>query len=73
MPFFRRDQSGRKDPAQCPVCNAILGAKFEDETFIAHCEECRATFHFLPYKTVPTVTLDKDKHKGECGCGRCGR
>lgn len=72
MPFFRQPER-RKEPAQCPVCKSILGARFEDEVFIAHCAECRATFHFLPYKSVPTATLDKDKDKGKCGCGGCGR
>lgn len=62
----------RTETAQCPVCRAILGKRDCDTIFMAHCEECKATFYWRPWETKPTVKMDKDI-PAKCGCGGCGR
>lgn len=64
---------GRKEAAVCPVCDTKLGYRSNEETYAAHCEECKAIFTWLPQcdKTKPDVKLDGKKDT-RCGCG-CGR
>lgn len=66
------EDSSKLEAAQCPVCHAILGKRDKDTIFIAHCEECKATFHWKPWTVKPSVTMDKDIPV-KCGCGGCGR
>lgn len=65
------DQLGT-EAAQCPVCKAILGKRNCDIIFIAHCEECRATFTWRPLGTIPNVTLDKDIKRVQRYCDKYG-
>lgn len=59
---------------RCPVCAAPFGQRDKVTLFQAHCNECKATYWWYPWKDIPTVTMDSDVKitKKGCGCG-CGR
>lgn len=67
-----KEEYTRLEPTQCPVCKAILGKRDCDTIFMAHCDECKATFYWRPWATKPTVKMDKDIPE-RCGCNTCGR
>lgn len=68
-----KNEDSNIEPAQCPVCKAILGKRDKSTIFIAHCEECRATFTWRMSETKPTVMMDKDvkKHRRYCDKDGC--
>lgn len=57
---------------QCPVCRAILGKRDKDIIFMAHCEECRATFTWRPGEDKPTGVMNKDIKKVRHYCDKNG-
>ena len=61
-----------KERLYCPVCNLWLGDRTKHELFIAHCEECKATFIWRHNSKKPESQMDKDKPV-RCGCGGCTR
>lgn len=68
----RYEDEPKTEPAQCPVCKTILGKRNCDIIFMAHCEECRATFTWRPLEKEPTVILDKDIKKIQRYCDKNG-
>lgn len=56
------------ETAHCPVCKVIFGRRDKSKPYAAHCEECKATFKWIPNAKKPTASLDKDLKKGRCGC-----
>jgi hypothetical protein len=60
----------QQKPVKCPVCNQTLGSKADDEMFIGHCDECKATFTWYPGTEKPHAELDK-LPSNKCDCPRC--
>jgi ribosomal protein L33 len=68
----KNEDASRIEQTYCPVCKAYFGKRDCEIIFMAHCEECRATFYWRPWTEKPTVTMDKNKPV-RCGCNGCGR
>lgn len=58
---------------KCPVCKHTLGLRELEETFMGHCDECRAIFTWLPNSKVPSAVLDNACKSNKCDCGTCQR
>lgn len=67
-----RSKDRDEETIQCPVCRAILGKRDKTTIFMAHCEECRATFTWRSGETKPTVVMDKDIKKVHRYCDKNG-
>jgi hypothetical protein len=61
-----------REQVKCPVCKSVLGYRSHGESFMEHCDDCKATYTWKLDDTTPTVSLDCYKKKSKrCGCGRC--
>jgi hypothetical protein len=61
-----------REQVKCPVCKSILGYRNIGESFMEHCEECKATFTWKLADKVPSVLMDSDKKKSKkCTCNNC--
>lgn len=59
-----------KESLWCPVCRVLLGTRDKNDTFMSHCDECKATFIWSPKAKKPTAQLDGKKSK-VCKCSSC--
>lgn len=57
----------------CPVCKkeGYLGERVDKDWFVARCPDCRATYYFPPYKTIPTKVVTDKQERNKCHCGAC--
>lgn len=69
--WFRKLESLSKNLVKCPVCKSRLGYRNNQNIFVEHCDDCKATYTYNPGKNRPTVIMDNCSKGKHCDCGRC--
>ena len=60
-----------REQVKCPVCKGVLGYRNQSESFMEHCDECKATFTWKVDDKTPSAILDSNKKSKRCDCGSC--
>lgn len=71
-PKNQPEEDSRFESVKCPVCRVVFGRRDKETIYLAHCEECKATFYWKPWAKAPSVTMDKDAVKKHRYCDRNG-
>jgi hypothetical protein len=70
--WYQTQKFNTREQVRCPVCKSDLGYRNKDQSFMEHCEDCKATYTWKLDDKLPTAVLDSAKKKSKhCDCGRC--